>query len=224
MLDVSSRKHFSDGLVFRLLRIMFISVLGAGIIIAGRYAYELRIERLEAEFSQRGQRPFSRPGRNAPYIQSVDAVVAKMVKMAAIKPDDVVYDLGCGDGRLVIAAAVKHGCRGIGFDIEQARVDEARENAKLAGVEHLVEIRQQDIFTVDMKEADVVLMYLLPWMNRKLIPQLEMMQPGSRIVSHEFGLGDIVDVPADKTEQVTLEEDDSVHVIHMWQMPLKRRF
>ena len=219
----STYRAVAASLSFRILRILLLSFFGAAAILGGRYGYELRMEKLEAEYGGRGQRAFSRPGRNAPYIQSVDAVVSKMIQIGSIQPDDLVYDLGCGDGRLVIAAAVKYGCHGIGFDIEESRVAEARENVKQAGVEHLVEIRQQDIFTVDLKDADVVLMYLLPWMNRKLIPQFAAMQPGSRIVSHDFGLGDIVDLPSDKTEQVVVEQDESIHLIHMWKTPLKIR-
>jgi hypothetical protein len=100
----------------------------------------------------------------------------------------------------VIAAAAKYGCRGIGFDIDPERVREARENVKRQGVEHLVRIEQRDIFAVDLQEAEVVLMYLLPWMVTKLAPQLDAMPGGSRVVSHEFWIAGVrpderVDVP-----------------------------
>jgi len=164
---------------------------------------------------------FDRIGRNAPFIKSPDAVTDKMVEMADLRTDDVVYDLGCGDGRLVITAALASGCRGIGFDIDPERVAEARENVRLHGVEHLVEIRQQDIFTLDLSEADVILMYLLPWMNKRLIPQFQQMKPGSRIISHDFGLGDVTDVKPDETVGVQLESPREKHYVHKWIVPLR---
>lgn len=167
-------------------------------------------------------RAFDRDGRNAPYVVTGDAVAAKMVEMANLTADDVVYDLGCGDGRLVIAAAKAAGCRGIGFEIDPARVAEARENVRREGLEHLVEIREQDIFTLDLSEADVILMYLLPWMNRKLIPQFQQMRPGSRIISHDFGLGDITDVQPEATVGVEVNPQER-HFVHRWIVPLPIR-
>ena len=134
--------------------------------------------------------------------------------------DDVVFDLGCGDGRLVITAALKHGCHGVGIDIDPVRVAEARANVKLHGVEDLVEIREQDVFTVDLSEADVILMYLLPWMTKRLIPQFQEMAPQSRIVSHDFGIGDILYIKPDSTHQVSLEGTNETHLIHRWDTPL----
>ncbi len=162
-----------------------------------------------------------RIGRNAPFITSPDNIVEKMVELAKLTPDDLVYDLGCGDGRIVITAALKSGCKGVGFDIDPERVAEARENVKLHGVEHLVEIRQADVFTVDLEPANAVLFYLLPWMNRKLIPQFQQMKPGSRLVSHDFPLGDIIDLPADETAIVKIEEPPpSDHYVYRWNIPL----
>jgi len=161
-----------------------------------------------------------RIGLNAPFITTADAVVDKMVEVAEITAEDVVYDLGCGDGRLVITAALKHGCRGVGIDIEPDRVAEAKANVKLHGVEHLVEIREQDVFTVDLKEADVILMYLLPWMTKRLVPQFQEMPPGSRIVSHDFGIGDIKYIEPDSTYQVPLEGTHETHLVHRWYTPL----
>ena len=162
-----------------------------------------------------------RIGLNAPFITTADAIVDKMVEVAEITADDVVYDLGCGDGRLVITAALKHGCRGIGIDIEPDRVAEAKANVKLHGVEHLVEIREQDVFTVDLKEADVILMYLLPWMTKRLVPQFQEMPPGSRIISHDFGIGDIKYIEPESTYQVPLEGTHETHLVHRWYTPLK---
>ena len=162
----------------------------------------------------------NRIGLNAPFIKTQDEVTDKMVEVAQLTADDVVYDLGCGDGRLVITAALKHGCRGVGFDIDPLRVAEATENVKLHGVEHLVEIREQDVFTVDLQKADVVLMYLLPWMLKKLVPQLQEMQPGSRIVSHDFMFGGNPKyMPSESTDYINVAEND-IHQVHKWTTPL----
>ncbi|MCA9121777.1 MAG: class I SAM-dependent methyltransferase [Planctomycetaceae bacterium] len=161
-----------------------------------------------------------RIGLNAPFITTADAVVDKMVEVAELTPDDVVYDLGCGDGRLVITAALKHGCHGVGIDIDPERVAEAKANVKLHGVEDLVEIREQDVFTVDLREADVILMYLLPWMTKRLIPQFQEMAPGSRIISHDFGIGDIKYIEPDSTYKVPLEGSSGTHLVHRWDTPL----
>src|SRR5436190_4765645 len=162
-----------------------------------------------------------RVGLNAPYITSPDPVVEKMVELADLREGDVAYDLGCGDGRILIAAALKTGCRGVGYDIDPERIAEARASAKLQGVEHLVEFRQQDIFTVDLSEADAVLMYVLPWMTRKLIPQLRQLQPGSRIVSHQFSLGEESELQPETTVPIRVENDTSSHYVHRWTAPLK---
>lgn len=127
-----------------------------------------------------------RQGLNAPFITTPNLVVDTMVELAEIKEGDVVYDLGCGDGRLVITAAMKSGCTGVGFDIDPERVAEATENAKLHGVADRVKIVEQDIFTVDMSKADVALMYVLPWMMNKLLPQFQQMKDGCRLVAHDF--------------------------------------
>jgi SAM-dependent methyltransferase len=111
-----------------------------------------------------------------------------MLELAEIKSGDVVYDLGCGDGRIVVAAAKKFGVKAIGFDIDPVRVKEAWANVRSNKVEHLVSIRQADIFTLDLREASVVALYLLPELNVRLMPQLERLKPGSRIVSHDFDM------------------------------------
>jgi SAM-dependent methyltransferase len=167
-----------------------------------------------------------RIGKNAPFIKTPDLVVDQMVEMSGLKPGDVAYDLGCGDGRIIITAALKTGCRGVGFDIDPKRVAEARENVRLHGVEDLVEIRQQDVFTVDLRGAKVVLMYLLPWMNQKLVPQFRQMKPGSRVIAHDFNLGDAEELKPEKTVTVTIAspsaDGQSVeHLVHRWIMPLR---
>ena len=104
-------------------------------------------------------------------------VVDKMLELAEVKKGDVVYDLGCGDGRIVVTAAKKYGVKAVGFDINPERIKEARENVKANHVEKLVTIKQADIFTLDLREASVVTLYLLPSLNVKLMPQLEKLKP-----------------------------------------------
>ena len=128
---------------------------------------------------------------DVPYVPTPDKVVDKMLEMAKVGPKDIVYDLGSGDGRIVIAAARKHRARAVGIDIDPARIGESRENARKARVEKRVEFRQGDLFTADIREATVVTIYLLPRLNLKLRPKLlAELKPGTRIVSHGFDMGD----------------------------------
>ena len=114
-----------------------------------------------------------------------------MLQLAKITRDDVVYDLGSGDGRIVVLAAQKYGARGVGIDIDPQRIAEANENAKAAGVTGKVKFLVQDLFTSDVSEATVVTLYLLPSVNEKLLPKLQKeLKPGTRIVSHAFSFGD----------------------------------
>lgn len=127
---------------------------------------------------------------DVPYVPTPPAIVDGMLKAAKVTRNDVVYDLGCGDGRIVIAAAKQFGARGVGVDIDPRRIDEARENARAAGVTDLVTFRVQDLFSTDLREATVVALYLLPSLNTRLIPKLRAdLRPGSRIVSNSFDMG-----------------------------------
>jgi ribosomal protein L11 methylase PrmA len=137
-----------------------------------------------------------------------------MIELAGVKKGDVVYDLGSGDGRIVIAAA-KKGARAVGFDIDPDLVAESRANVKKAGVQESAEIRHQDILTVDLSPASVVTMYLLPDVNLKLKPNLlSQLKPGSRVVSHSFDMGDW---KPDKVERV------DGRTIYLWIIPAQRR-
>lgn len=127
-----------------------------------------------------------KPEVDVPYVSSSPEVVDKMLEVAKLTKDDVVYDLGCGDGRIVIAAAKKYGCKAVGIDIDPERVAESRDNVKKAGVDDLVSIEKKNFFTVDLVKATVVTLYLTTGTNEKLIPQLEQMKPGSRVVTHAF--------------------------------------
>lgn len=146
------------------------------------------------------------------YVPTPHEIVDRMLDVANVRIGDVVYDLGCGDGRMVIAAAKKYGTRGVGVDLDPARIREARANAKQAGVESLVTFKVADLFETDLREATVVLLYLLPELNRRLKPKLfAELQPGARVVSHDWDMGK--DWPPDK--YVKLGGDG----IYLWIMP-----
>jgi SAM-dependent methyltransferase len=127
----------------------------------------------------------------APYAATPEEIVEEMLRMAEVKKDDVVYDLGSGDGRIVITAARRYGARGIGFEIDPKLVRLSRENAHRAGVAHLVEFHAQDVLTVDLSPATVVTLYLFREANLLLRPRIQtQLRPGSRVVSHDFDMGD----------------------------------
>ena len=128
--------------------------------------------------------------RDVPYVPTPEKVVERMLEIAQVGPNDVVYDLGSGDGRIVIAAARTRGARGVGIDIDPDRVKEARANARSAGVSDRVEFREADLFKTDLGEATVVTLYLLSSVNLQLRPKLLELKPGTRIVSHAFDMGD----------------------------------
>ena len=132
-----------------------------------------------------------RPNLDVPYVPTPPAVVNRMLALARVRRGDLVYDLGCGDGRIVIEAAKKHRARGVGIDIDPERIREARENAALQGVERQVEFRVGDLFQTDVSPATVVMLYLLPQINQRLRPQLwQQLKVGTRVVSHEFDMGE----------------------------------
>ena len=128
---------------------------------------------------------------DVPYIPTPDVIVQKMLTMAHVGKNDIVYDPGCGDGRIVIAAVKQFGARGVGIDIDPARIQDARENAVKAGVADRVTFLNQDLFQSDLREATVVMLYLFQSLNLQLRPKLlAELKPGSRIVSHAFDMGD----------------------------------
>jgi len=152
------------------------------------------------------------------YLPTPPELVDKMLELAQVKKTDLVYDLGCGDGRIVITAAKKYGCKAVGYDIDPNRVIESRENVKLNKVSNLVKIEQKDIFTLDLSKANVITLYLLPRLNVQLIPQLEQLKPGSRIVSHDF---DMDGIKPDQVVSVT-DSKGSSHQVFFWTTPLKK--
>lgn len=128
---------------------------------------------------------------DVPYVPTTEPAVEEMLKLAKVGRSDVVYDLGCGDGRIVITAAKKYGARGVGIDIDPDRIAEARSNARKAGVGHLVRFVEQDLFEADIREATVVTLFLLNHVNAKLKPKLMAdLKPGTRVVSNTFDMGD----------------------------------
>ncbi len=153
------------------------------------------------------------------FVPTPQDVVDKMLELAEVKKEDLVYDLGCGDGRIVVTVAKRFGCKAIGYDIDPNRVKESLENVAKNNVGHLVTIEQKDIFTLDLSKANVITLYLLPELNVKLIPQLEKLKPGSRIVSHDFAMEG---VKPDKVVKLTSDKDQFEHTIYLWTLPLKK--
>ena len=153
-----------------------------------------------------------------PYVPTPQKVVDEMLKLAAVKEGDVVYDLGCGDGRIVVTAVVKYKAkRGFGLDLNPERIKDSVETAKKNGVEKLVKFEQGDVLRIaDVSEANVVTLYLLPEVNLRLAPMLKKtLKPGSRVVSHDFHMGDW---KPDKKVEV-IDEDGLHHDVYLWTIP-----
>src|SRR6188474_1265677 len=125
------------------------------------------------------------------FVPTPQEVVDAMLKLAKVTKNDVVYDLGSGDGRIPITAAKTYGARAVGIDIDPQRIREANENLKIAGVGDRVKFLNEDLFTANISEATVVTLYLLPSLNLRLIPKLNALKPGTRVVSHSFDMGAI---------------------------------
>lgn len=153
------------------------------------------------------------PSNLAPFVPTPQDVVDRMLELAEVSENDVVYDLGCGDGRIVIRAAERYGARGVGIDIDPQRVAESRANAERAGVSHLVEFIQQDALQVDVSDATVVTLYLLSSSNIKIRPILtSQLEPGARIVSHAFSMGNW---EADQIERFT-DTRGNTRTLYLW--------
>jgi SAM-dependent methyltransferase len=159
------------------------------------------------------------PGQLVPDVRSHPAVVLEMLRLARVGPDDVVYDLGSGDGRIVIAAAHEFGARGVGIEIHPGLVEESRRRARWYGVAGRVRILEGDLFTADLREATVVTLYLSGELNRRLRPKLlAELRPGARIVSQQFDMGDW---PADARRQV--QADGRTQELFLWIVPAPGR-
>jgi SAM-dependent methyltransferase len=152
------------------------------------------------------------------FIATPHEVVEIMIRLADVKKTDVVYDLGCGDGRIVIAAAKKAGCKAYGFDLDPRMVKISKANVKKEKVEAFVTIEQQDFFDLDLSNVSVVALYLFPELNVALIPQLEKMKPGSRIVAHDYGIDGVdPDVTA-----IVHSKNGKNYKIFLYTTPLKQ--
>jgi SAM-dependent methyltransferase len=156
----------------------------------------------------------------APYVPTPQQVVDRMLQLAGVSKNDVVYDLGCGDGRIPITAAKRFGARGVGVDIDPQRIAEANANAKKEGVSHLVTFKLQDALATDVSEASIVTLYLLSASNLKLRPILtKQLKPGSRIVSHAFSMGDW---QPDKVDTFT-DASGTTRTLYLWKTDGKVR-
>ena len=180
------------------------------------FAAMLLASALAAQSTQPRRKP------DVPYVPTTEAAVKAMLKLGDVKSTDLLYDLGCGDGRIVIAAAKEFGTRGVGIDIDPARIREAKENARKAGVESLVRFEENDLFETDIHAATVVTIFLLPEINLKLRPKLlRDLQPGTRIVSNTFDMGDW---KAEKQVTVDSPDDDFFlsHTLYLWTVPPRK--
>ncbi|MGA2253959.1 MAG: PQQ-binding-like beta-propeller repeat protein [Thermoguttaceae bacterium] len=186
--------------------------------------YDLRADRPQLPKAPEKPEPEKRdkapPIPDAIFVPSPNDVVEKMLDLAKVKKTDVVVDLGCGDGRMVVTAARKYGCKAVGYDIDEDCIKLSVENVKKNKVEDLVRILHEDVFKADLGQANVVTLYLLPHLNAKLIPQLEKMKPGSRIVSHAF---DMKGIRPDKVIKLVSMEDGLEHQMFLWTVPLKKK-
>ncbi len=149
---------------------------------------------------------------SAIFVPTPQDVVEKMLEVGKVTSGDLLFDLGCGDGRILVAAAKIHGCRAKGYDISERKVRQSKENVKRHGLEERVDIEQRDIFTLDLTMATVVTLYLLPEMNDQLVPQLKRMKDGSRILCHEFAIDAY---EPDRVVQLKSTYDDTSHDIYL---------
>jgi cyclopropane fatty-acyl-phospholipid synthase-like methyltransferase len=156
-----------------------------------------------------------------PFVPTPVEVVDKMLEMAKVQKNDVLYDLGSGDGRVVIRAAKKYGAHGVGIEMDQTLLDKARKSAEAEGVSHLVEFRAEDALKTDLSPATIVTLYMLPWFNEAMKPNFrKYLKPGSRIVAHDFG---IEGWKPDKTENLPEPEKKAggyvhYHSIFLWKV------
>lgn len=161
------------------------------------------------------------PREEIPFVPTPVEVIDRMLELAEVKKGDVVYDLGSGDGRIVIRAAKTYGVRAVGIEMDSLLLAKARKDAKAAGVSHLVEFRAEDALKADISKATVVTLYMLPWFNEAMKPSFKkFLKPGARIVAHDFG---IEGWEPDKTEKL-LEPEKKIggflhyHTIHLWRI------
>ena len=197
-------------------RILLSTVAALSLIVSPALCGEATVKK-EAAAKQEAKKPRT---PDVIFVPTPQDVVEKMLELVKVTKKDVLYDLGCGDGRIVVTAAKKYGCKATGFDVDPKRIEESLANVKKNKVEKLAEIKQQDIFKLDLSKANVITLYLLPSLNVKLIPQLKKLKPGSRIVSHDFNMRG---VKPDKKIEMKSKKDNRKHTIYVWTTPLKQR-
>ena len=157
------------------------------------------------------------PGQEVPDVRTPLVVVNEMLKLAGVSSEDIVYDLGSGDGRIVIAAAKDRGARGVGYEIDPALVAQASDRARRLGLSDRVTFKQEDLFQADLRPASVVTLYLSPDLNRRLRPKLQSeLRPGSRIVSHSFDMGDW-----EPTQTIQVSSNEGTHTLYLWVVPVR---
>ena len=193
--------------------VALISVIGLG-----RAAHTQQIKVAAEQFQVQNAAPVTQPQEklsDVPYVPTPSKVVEEMLNVAGVTGNDILYDLGSGDGRIVITAAQKFGTQGVGIDINPKLIQEAFNNAQKAGVTDRVQFLQQDLFKADLSKATVVTLYLLRSVNLKLRPKLlKELKPGTRIVSHSFDMGDW------KPDRVVIVNNrDREHVLYYWVVP-----
>lgn len=164
----------------------------------------------------------SKGPREVIYIPSPQPVVDKMLELAEIKKGDVVYDLGCGDGRIVISAAKKYKTQAVGYEIDPGVVAKAQDNVRRNKVQKLVKIQQADIFKLDLSEATIICLYLSPAYNEKLMPQLAKLKPGSRIVSHDFPMRGAKPKKVVRLKAKGERGEEREHVLYLWVVPWQK--
>ena len=191
------------------LKTIFLFLLAVSVPAAANQAKPQKASAANAQ----GQKAAETRSPDVHFVPTPQEVVDEMLKMAEVKKGDVIYDLGSGDGRIVITAAKKFGTRGVGIDIDPQRIKEAEQSAQAAGVANLVKFRNEDLFTAKISEATVVTLYLLDTLNEKLRPKLwRELKPGTRIVSHAFRMGDWT---PEKTANVNGRQ------VYFWRVPAK---
>ena len=187
-----------------------------------RAAVVLHVQRftLAVFLTLAGLQSLARAEETIPFVPSPMPVVLRMLELAEFQNGDVLYDMGSGDGRIVIQAAKKYGVRGVGVDLNAELVEKARADAIQEGVSHLVEFRAADGLTVDISEATVVTLYMFKWFNNRLRPKLQRLKPGARVIAHDF---DIDDWEPTRIEYVNPNESDSAEfseprTIYYWKL------
>ena len=156
-----------------------------------------------------------------PFLPTPIEVVDRMLELAEVKKADILYDLGSGDGRIVIRAAKKYGARGVGIDVDPTLIDRARKSAQAEGVSHLVEFRAEDAFKTDLSQPTVVTLYMLPWFSEAMKPNFQKyLKPGARIVAHDFSIDGWPPVKTEKLPEIEYRSDGykHQHVLYLWKI------